>query len=185
LLEANPRLVVVDEAADPSDVAAIGWGAIDVVLVDGQGISASDLPPDVTDALPALVLLGGDAALERALLAQGGPVGRLSPDATGEQIQAAIAAVVAGLVVLEPSPGVAQAIQGRSDDEASPPPLTQRERDVLELVAAGLTNKGIALRLGISEHTVKFHLASVLTKLDAGSRAEAVARAAHLGIIAL
>jgi DNA-binding NarL/FixJ family response regulator len=185
LLESDPRLVVVDEAADPYDIAAIDWDGMDVVLLDGQSLIASDLPPDVTDALPGLVLLGGGPELERELLSRGCPVGRLSREATGDQIRAAIVAVAAGLVALEPNPGEGLPIQRRSDTDTNPPTLTQRERDVLELVAAGLTNKGIALRLGISEHTVKFHLASVLTKLDAGSRAEAVARAARRGLIGL
>jgi DNA-binding NarL/FixJ family response regulator len=71
------------------------------------------------------------------------------------------------------------------DDEFDQPELTSREREVLELVAAGLPNKGIALRLNISDHTVKYHLASVLSKLGAASRAEAVALAARRGLIAL
>ena len=71
------------------------------------------------------------------------------------------------------------------DDEFDPPELTSREREVLEFVAAGLPNKGIALRLNISDHTVKYHLASVLSKLGAASRAEAVALAARRGLIAL
>ena len=73
----------------------------------------------------------------------------------------------------------------KDDDEFDPPELTSREREVLELVAAGLPNKGIALRLNISDHTVKYHLASVLSKLGAASRAEAVALAARRGLIAL
>ena len=63
--------------------------------------------------------------------------------------------------------------------------LTDRELGVLRLVAAGLPNKGIALELAISEHTVKFHLASVLSKLDARSRTEAVAIAVRSGLLTL
>jgi DNA-binding NarL/FixJ family response regulator len=63
--------------------------------------------------------------------------------------------------------------------------LTSREQEVLQLMARGQTNRQIGLRLRISEHTVKFHVASVLSKLDARSRAEAVARAAALGWILL
>ncbi|MGH2536960.1 MAG: response regulator transcription factor, partial [Candidatus Promineifilaceae bacterium] len=64
-------------------------------------------------------------------------------------------------------------------------PLTPRELEVLGLLAEGLTNKAIALRLGISEHTVKFHLNAILSKLGAQSRTAAVVRATRLGLIPL
>ena len=63
--------------------------------------------------------------------------------------------------------------------------LTARERDVLEWLALGLSNRAIAERLGISEHTVKFHIASIYGKLGVSSRAEAVRRAARQGLITL
>jgi DNA-binding NarL/FixJ family response regulator len=63
--------------------------------------------------------------------------------------------------------------------------LTQRERDVLDWLALGLSNRAIAQRLGISEHTVKFHVTSIYGKLDASSRAEAIRRAARRGLITL
>ncbi|MBA2247750.1 MAG: response regulator transcription factor, partial [Chloroflexia bacterium] len=63
--------------------------------------------------------------------------------------------------------------------------LSPREREVLGLVATGLPNKSIARSLGISDHTVKFHVSSVLTKLDAGSRTEAVTTATRMGILSL
>ena len=63
--------------------------------------------------------------------------------------------------------------------------LTARERDVLAALAAGASNKVIARRLGISFHTAKFHVAAILAKLDADSRTEAVAKAAHLGLVML
>jgi DNA-binding CsgD family transcriptional regulator len=63
--------------------------------------------------------------------------------------------------------------------------LTVREREVLQLIAQGLPNKSIAVELQISEHTVKFHVGSILGKLGASSRAEALARAARAGLISL
>jgi len=63
--------------------------------------------------------------------------------------------------------------------------LTARELDVLAAMADGASNKAIARRLGISFHTAKFHVAAILAKLDADSRTEAVARAAHLGLVML
>jgi DNA-binding NarL/FixJ family response regulator len=66
-----------------------------------------------------------------------------------------------------------------------PEPLTARETEVLELLSQGLSNKLIARRLNISEHTVKFHVSSIYTKLDASSRTDAVSRGARLGLITL
>jgi DNA-binding CsgD family transcriptional regulator len=63
--------------------------------------------------------------------------------------------------------------------------LSRREREVLELVADGLSNKGIAENLGISEHTAKFHLRSIMDKLGADTRTDAVAKAARRGMLAL
>ena len=62
-------------------------------------------------------------------------------------------------------------------------PLTPRELEVLSAMADGVSNKAIARRLGISFHTVKFHVAAILAKLDADSRTEAVTRAAQLGLV--
>ena len=73
-------------------------------------------------------------------------------------------------------------IQTASEEDE---PLTEREQEVLGLVALGLPNKTIAARLHISEHTVKFHVGSILAKLDAGSRTEAVTRAARRGLLTL
>ena len=64
-------------------------------------------------------------------------------------------------------------------------PLSPREQEVLQLVAAGLPNKAIARELGISDHTVKFHVSSLLSKLDAGSRTEAVTVATRRGLLFL
>jgi DNA-binding NarL/FixJ family response regulator len=71
------------------------------------------------------------------------------------------------------------------DDRAPAEPLTPRELQVLELLAEGLSNKGIAARLGISDQTVKFHVASIAGKLDAPSRTAIVRRAVRLGVLTL
>src|SRR5262245_48321399 len=74
-----------------------------------------------------------------------------------------------------------------ADDEEEMPeePMTQRERQVLSLLGEGLSNRSIAERLGISEHTVKFHLAAIYGKLGATTRAEAVRRAFRRGMLTL
>jgi DNA-binding NarL/FixJ family response regulator len=76
-------------------------------------------------------------------------------------------------------------IAGESSEEALVEPLTSRERQVLELVADGLPNKAIALRLGVSDETVKFHLGSVFGKLGASNRTDAVRIALRRGLIGL
>jgi DNA-binding NarL/FixJ family response regulator len=75
--------------------------------------------------------------------------------------------------------------ESRVDDEPSPEVLTSREVQVLELLAEGLPNKSIADRLGISDQTVKFHIASISGKLGAANRTDAVRRAVRRGLIAL
>jgi DNA-binding NarL/FixJ family response regulator len=74
-----------------------------------------------------------------------------------------------------------------SADEAVTPdePLTPRERQVLDLIALGLPNKAIAERLAISDQTVKFHVASIIAKLGASNRTDAVRRALRSGLIAI
>ena len=71
------------------------------------------------------------------------------------------------------------------DEDSSPEALTRRELQVLELVAEGLPNKTIAERTGISDQTVKFHIASISGKLGAANRTDAVRRAVRRGLIAL
>jgi len=186
LLDDDVRLRVI---GDFPSVNAIDLGTREethVLLLDGEALSMDALTAVSIETLPGLVILGGGTLLRSELLKLGGPVGLLDSDVSSEQINAAIVAVAAGLTVTEPRALGSMATTLRmDDDEFDPPELTSREREVLELVAAGLPNKGIALRLNISDHTVKYHLASVLSKLGAASRAEAVALAARRGRIAL
>jgi DNA-binding NarL/FixJ family response regulator len=108
-------------------------------------------------------------------------------DTGSEELIGAIRAVLQGLVVLHPA--ASEALLG---DVASLPsagqaaePLTPREREVLHLLAQGLPSKTIASRLRLSEHTIKFHIGSIMTKLGAASRTEAVTLALRRGLIAL
>ncbi|MFK4489473.1 response regulator transcription factor [Bradyrhizobium sp. USDA 336] len=99
---------------------------------------------------------------------------------------AALLGNVAGLRLAEPGEQAAATIIAR-DPRVSPADiaLTQRELDVLALMAEGASNKMIARQLGISVHTVKFHVGSLLDKLDATGRTDAVAHAARRGVIEL
>jgi DNA-binding NarL/FixJ family response regulator len=114
---------------------------------------------------------------------QRGARGCLPKTATGAELLEAAQSAVLGEPVLHPATTAALLQQLRGDGPA--PSLSPRESEVLRQVAAGLTNKAIALQLGISEHTVKFHLGSAMTKLGAASRAEAVALAMRRGLISV
>jgi DNA-binding NarL/FixJ family response regulator len=101
---------------------------------------------------------------------------------------AALLGGVAGLRLVGPDQAADAMIVARDQRHASEPSesdLTPRERDVLTLMAEGVSNKIIAERLGISVHTAKFHVASILDKLDATGRTDAVAHAARRGVIEL
>lgn len=111
---------------------------------------------------------------------------------TGEEIVAAIEAAAAGLVVLHPEAIVSllagtQSIEptARTSSTSEIDALTEREREVLGMLAEGLGNKTIAYRLGISEHTIKFHVASIFGKLNVSSRTEAVTQGLRRGLILL
>ena len=112
----------------------------------------------------------------------------LPRDVTPEQLRAALEAAAAGLVVVHPSE--VNAVLPAPAALSSPirelaEALTPREREVLQMISAGLGNKEIAGRLSISEHTVKFHVASILGKLGASSRTEAVSIGIRHGLVLL
>lgn len=112
----------------------------------------------------------------------------LPRDATAEEIVAAVEAAAAGLVVLHPN--AVDSVLGTSASPRAlpdPPPqaLSPRESEILGMLAEGLGNKEIAWRLKITDHTVKFHVSSILTKLNVSTRTEAVALGFRLGLILL
>jgi two-component system, NarL family, response regulator YdfI len=149
------------------------------------------LSPDAASRTPAFVLLTeAPTASWAAAALRSGARGVLPRDAPPDEIVAAIEAAAAGLVTLPADLAVDLASGSRASTSvrqtaASSQPLTRREMEILGMLAEGLANKNIAARLGISEHTVKTHVASILTKLDAFSRAEAVAIGARQGLILL
>ncbi|GJE01099.1 MULTISPECIES: helix-turn-helix domain-containing protein [Methylobacterium] len=98
---------------------------------------------------------------------------------------AALLAGVPGLVLVRPGEAADAILTGPAGARGAEPGLTPREAEVLALLAEGASNKAIAHRLGISVHTAKFHVGSLLDKLDATGRTDAVAHAARLGVIHL
>jgi|SRR6185295_9527705 len=138
----------------------------------------------VTEPARAAVVLADGVApnISKPVVALDGDAespGRLPNDASREQIDAALRAVAAGLSVTLAEPNV-RAFAALPE---SPALLTPREIEVLSAVARGLTNKEIARALEISQHTVKFHLESLLRKLGASSRAEAVSKSMRLNLL--
>jgi NarL family two-component system response regulator YdfI len=130
------------------------------------------------------MLVPGSAA-EWADMFRRGVKAVLPANATGPQIAAATEAAAAGLVVIHPSEveTLLQAQTASESPEVLPEPLTPRETEVLRLLAEGLGNKDIASRLAVSEHTVKFHVASIMGKLGAASRTEAVMLGIRHGLV--
>ena len=189
--------------ADEPDIAVLGAraGAGDedtpeatiapaALLVDVEA-ERPDLPLRLAARYPEsaqVLLLDGPAAYHPPEGDAARPWAALLKDAGADEILAALRAVTRGLVVLDPA--IARAADLRrptpvreADDLGEP--LTERESEVLELLALGLPNKTIAQRLGISEHTAKFHVGSIMAKLGAASRTEAVALAARRGLLVL
>jgi len=129
---------------------------------------------------PAIVLLGDAEWSSEALRV--GVRAILAADAPGTEILAAIEAAAAGLAAIDPR-DLESLLPASSPVVAGP--LTARELEVLRMLAEGAANKNIAWKLAISEHTVKFHVAQILGKLNAGTRTEAVTLGIRKGLILL
>jgi DNA-binding NarL/FixJ family response regulator len=184
LIEEGGDVVVVSDAAD-AEVALIDAGRGGDL--DGPGLEAlAELP------VPAVVLVGEEEDAAAALAA--GARGALLRTSDPGSLWAALMAVRAGLTVLDG--GFAPAALAGDTPGGAPPglgpargaggsELTAREREVLALLSRGLSNKQIAERLAISDHTAKFHVNGILGKLGAATRTEAVVIAARRGLVAL
>src|SRR5579864_1609231 len=133
-------------------------------------------------ASPLVLLRAASAEIEREVLATGARA-CLPFDIAARPLAAAIMATEAGLIVLSPPPGSTRLLTLSARRGSRP--LTAREREILSLVAAGTSNKAIGRALSVSANTVKFHLAAVFDKLDASTRAEAVAEAIRRGELSL
>ncbi|HEY1548881.1 MAG TPA: response regulator transcription factor [Kofleriaceae bacterium] len=174
-------------------------GSIDVVDRDVAEVALWDAGVDAEKALarlaeiralplPVVAVIGDQAQVSPAIAA--GARGVVLRDQVGPGIQAALAAVRSGLTVVDSA--LADHLLPTSAPVlpvATTPPggkgLTERERQVVQLLSEGLSNKLIADRLGISDHTAKFHVNGVMMKLGASTRTEAVVEAMRRGLIRL
>jgi DNA-binding NarL/FixJ family response regulator len=193
LLRAELGYTIASVTNDPAAVSQlIEQRGVDTVVAH---VPSRELLTEWRNRHPAttLVIIAGESDEEETLDAlYAGATAILPPWAESTEIATAIDVAGRGLALLPRnilerllhanSPASEESLR---DDGASRVSLTPREHEVLAAMADGASNKLIARRLGISLYTAKFHVAAILAKLDADSRTEAVARAAHLGLVML
>jgi len=180
-------LIVAKSEAESAELAELMAedDSIEVVSADPDVVLVAGVPARPFDA-PTVLLSRDTPSVE----SYGNSVrAHLPPDATASEVLTAVAAVGQGLVVLTQAQAE-RLLPARPRRQGFPgdlprlvEALTPREIEVLRLMSDGLVNKEIAERLGISEHTAKFHVASILGKLQASSRTEAVAQGMRRGLI--
>ncbi|MBV9279037.1 MAG: response regulator transcription factor [Chloroflexi bacterium] len=194
ILAARPDLEIAGSTRGLASLAQeVEAARPDVVLVDVERGHDGPAPGRTVlaalgESTPLVVLTDmADGGLEEALRLGARSV--LPRDASAEEIVAAVQAAAAGLLTLHLDGADALApllaASARVTPSTQTEPLTPREVEVLHMLAEGEGNKIIARRLGISEHTVKFHVGSILAKLHASSRTEAVTIGVRQGIIML
>ena len=175
---------VVGEASSPTDPSELSEA--DVVLLANEELLEEASFAVAEDGTQALVLISEeDHAVSRLRAMQLRGWGIVPPDAPPEELAAAVAAVGQGLIVLPKAVTERLLHEPAASAEELSETLTAREREVLDLIGHGLSNKLIGRELHISEHTVKFHISSLYAKLGVNNRAEAVSRGARYGLISL
>ena len=203
----TPVFVVADGGlASRVEASLAREPALRVVVLDAAALTTLDTegtrpivvlatPPALTARLleqlrrvarpPAVILLtAAPSEVWTSRARRAGVVAVLGRDASAEELLAAIAAARAGLLVLHPD-ALTRAPAASALAPAESSALTTRELEILEMMAEGMRNRAIAGRLKISRYTVKFHVASILTKLAARSRTEAVTLGVRRGLISL
>jgi two-component system, NarL family, response regulator LiaR len=186
-LAMDPELVVVGEAADGEEAVKIARQLLpDIVLMDllmpvMDGITATAI---IRRELPDTEVLALTSVLEDASVVgavRAGAIGYLLKDTDADALCRAIKAAAAGQVQLTPQ-AAARLMQAVSAP-AGPEALTERETEVLCLLAQGQANKEIARSLNISEKTVKVHVSNIFSKLGVQSRTQATLYAIRIGLV--
>ncbi len=198
LLDADPALEVVGQAGDGH--AAVDLARrhrLDVMLMDIRmprldGIAATRLIRELPDPPEVLILTTFDTDENAFDALEAGAAGFLVKDTPPDQLLAAIRAAASGGAVISPTTTrrlvdhLVAARMAREQQPTAPPALaslTEREREVLVLIAQGCSNREIAARLSISELTAKTHVSRVITKLGVDSRVQAAALAYRSGVV--
>jgi two-component system, NarL family, response regulator LiaR len=186
-LSLDPELLVVGEAADGVEAVRLARELHpDVVLMDllmpqMDGIAATKA---IRGELPDVEVLALTSVLEDASVVgavRAGAIGYLLKDTQADELRRAIIAAAAGQVQLSPEAAARLMREVRAPE--SPEALTERETEVLRLLAQGRANKEIARELRIGEQTVKTHVSNVLAKLGVQSRTQAALYAARIGLV--
>lgn len=187
-LQARGMEIVGSFASIESATESAPEEAPDAILIDAGEVAPDDLLESLQETGLAretpTVVLGAPPAESVSRLLRNGIRGILSAESEPQILGLALEAVAEGLLVLDPREAASLAVaRGRETPTELPEPLTPREKEVLQLLAAGVGNKEIAARLHISDHTAKFHVASILGKLGASTRTEAVSIGMRRGLI--
>jgi DNA-binding NarL/FixJ family response regulator len=167
LLASDTRIEVMSDSPEEENEA-------DVVITSASAVSLED------SSSVGILFLGDEQVNVEEMKRAHRVWGVLPTEASAEELIAAVHALSQGLVV-----GAPELMFESENEPLERGPLTERESEVLGLLARGLANKQIAAALGISEHTVKFHVSSIYTKLNVTNRAEAVSAGLRGGWIAL
>lgn len=197
LINANNELDVVGEARSIEELANLTeMHHPDVVIIDPVGQSFGSVISALNMSRSATLVLSTDLAVYAEMLGRAAQAWAIiDPASGGFKIATAIKAVCDGMIVVDhgvfgshmPLRGDtgSVAIGERSSETPAIVPLTAREHQVLQLIAQGLPNKNIASRLNVSLSTIKFHVASILDKLGAASRTEAVTVGLQRGLVSI
>lgn len=181
MLEGATGVEVVGEAASiPELLRAVAGSPADIVVLDvsmpgGDGIDAIRALHDLQPELRVLVLTMFDDAGSARRALRAGASGYLIKGASGDDVLGAIRSIAAGQVVVD---GLVRQVLAPDPDGI----LSDREQDVVRLIAAGLTNSAIAERLFLSEKTVRNHVSAIFRKLGASNRVDAVRLARRAGL---
>jgi DNA-binding NarL/FixJ family response regulator len=189
LLTADEQVEVLAEAATLAELEMLPPGT-DIILTVAEALARPELDTLIEElgVPPAVLVLSDEAGAANQLA--GLPLrawGLLPEDSSEEELLASLHSLYQGLVTAAPAliQPLLGAVAAAERDDLIVDDLTTRELEVLELLAEGLANKQIAYELEISEHTVKFHVSSIYTKLGVTNRTEAVMVGARLGLIVL
>lgn len=191
LLALTPDIQVVGQASDGDEAVAIlaklgpDVALLDVRMpkLDGIGVALAARKRGLSFRTILLTTFDDDAALARGIDA--GIAGFLLKDVSVDELAAAIRDVAAGKTLIRP--GVTEraraAVKDVEDDDMPTEPLTDREREILRLIAAGMNNREIGEALAVAEGTVKNHTSNILAKLGVRDRTRAVLKALRRGDI--
>lgn len=178
LLSSDNTIRIINDSLDEVSEADVVITSASHASFSGSSLNTSSEFDSGSSA--ATLFLSDDRLNAREMMRLSRVWGILPTEASAEELAAAVHALSQGLIV-----GTSTLLFESENEPLSHGPLTDRESEVLGLVAKGLANKQIAVVLGISEHTVKFHVSSIYSKLNVTNRTEAVREGLRGGWVAL